>query len=67
MKKLESSSLPENVEGMFIAIMACNTKWLIVAGYNPRKENASYFLSHISKRLDKVLANYEHFLLFGGF
>ena len=66
-KKLESCSLPEYVEGMFIEITVRDTKWLIVSGYNPRKENASYFLRHISKGLDKVLANYEHFLILGNF
>ena len=35
--------------------------------YNPRKENISYFLSHISKGLDKVLSNYDHFLILGDF
>ena len=62
-KKLEACSLPGNVEAMFIEITVRNTKWLILSGYNPRKENASYFLSHISKALDQVLANYEHFLI----
>ena len=43
------------------------TKWLIMSGYNPRKEYTSYFLSHVSKGLDKVLADYENFLLIGDF
>ena len=44
-----------------------NSKWLIISGYNPRKENTSYFLSHISNGIDKVLADYEHFLILGDF
>ena len=37
------------------------------AGYNPCKENVFYFLSYISKGLDKILANYENFLILGDF
>ena len=43
------------------------TEWLIMAAYNPRKENRSYFLSYVSKGLDKFLADYEHFLMLGDF
>ena len=38
-----------------------------MSGYNPRKENVSYFLSHISKGLDKILTNYENLLILGDF
>ena len=43
------------------------SKWLIVSGYNPRKEYISYFLGHVSKGLDKVLAKYDNFLILGDF
>ena len=52
---------------MFIEMTVRNTKWLIIPGYNPRKENTSYFLNHISNGIDKVLADYEHFLILGDF
>ena len=66
-KKIDLCKLPENVEGMFIEITVRNTKWLIVLGHNPCKENTPYFLGHISKGLDMVLANYENFLILGDF
>ena len=65
--RIESYKLPGNVEGMFIEMIVRNTKWLIIPGYNPRKENTSYFLNHISNDIDKVLADYEHFLILGDF
>ena len=47
-RRIESHKLLGNVEGMFIEMTVRNTKWLIIPGYNPRKENTSYFLNHIS-------------------
>ena len=35
--------------------------------YNPQKENISYFLSYVSKGLDKYLGNYDNILLLGDF
>ena len=64
-KKIEEFSLPADVEGIFIEMTIRKTKWLIISGYNPRKELTSYFLGHISKGLDKVLANYDNFLVLG--
>ena len=66
-RKLDSYKLPDNVEGMLIEMTVRNTKWLIVSGYNPRKVNINYFLSHVSKGIDMVLADYEHFLILGDF
>ena len=36
-------------------------------GYDPQKDNISYFLSHVSKGLDKYLGNYDNILLLGDF
>ena len=38
-----------------------------MGGYNPEKGSISYFLTHVSKELDKLLGNYDHILLIGGF
>ena len=38
-KKIDSYILPDNIEGMFIEMSIRKTKWLIMAAYNPRKEN----------------------------
>ena len=36
-----------------------------MGGYNPAKESTSYFLGHVSKNLDKTMANYDHILILG--
>ena len=66
-RELKSHNLPKNVEGIFIEITLGKTKWLIMGGYNPHKDTTSYFLSHISKELDKFLPSYDNILLMGDF
>ena len=66
-KQIKSHSLPKDVEGMFIEVTLGKTNWLVFCGYNPRKENISYFLSHISKGIDKMLTTHENFLVIGDF
>ena len=36
-----------------------------MGGYNPKKERISYFLSHVSKLIDKCMVNYENMILLG--
>ena len=38
-----------------------------MGGYNPKKENISYYLNHVSKVLDKHIINYENMILLGDF
>ena len=64
-KQIKSHNLPENVEGLFLEINIGKTKWLLVGGYNPHKESISYFLSHISKGIDKNLSSHENFIIIG--
>ena len=66
-KELKAHKLPANVEGIFVEITIRKTKWLIMGGYNPHKGDISYFLSHVSKELDKFLPSYENILLLGDF
>ena len=66
-KRIESFLLPNNVEVMFMEMNIRKTKWPVISGYNPRKENISYFLGYISKGLDKVLNTYENFIILGDF
>ena len=42
--ELSSHKLPINIECTFLEMTIRKTKWLIVVGYNPHKENISYFL-----------------------
>ena len=63
---IELKSL-SNIEGIFFELTIRNSKWLIMGGYNPHKENISNFLSHVSKELDKFLPSYGKLLLLGDF
>ena len=36
-----------------------------MGGYNPKKDRISYFLSHVSKLIDKCMVNYENMILLG--
>ena len=60
------SQMPADIEGIFIEINIRKIKWVLMGGYNPQKE-ISYFLSHVSKGLDKYLGNYDNILLLGDF
>ena len=66
-KEVKSQDLPDDIECVFIEINLRSKKWLLMGGYNPHQENISYFLSHVSKALDKLLGNYDNFLLIGDF
>ena len=41
------------------------TKYILIGGYNPRKEDISRFLNHVGNELDKLLVNYDNILVFG--
>ena len=58
---------PKDVEAIFFELTLRNKKWLIMGGYNPASETTSYFLDHVSKSLDKTMANYDNILILGDF
>ena len=62
-KELKSVKLPSDVEGIFIELNIGRSKWLLMGGYNLKKENISYYLNHLSKVLDKHIINYENMIL----
>ena len=66
-KRLTAHKLPHNVEGIFIELIINKSKWFLIGGYNPHKENISYFLRNISKMVDANIRKYENFLLIGDF
>ena len=65
-KILTARKLPHN-EGMFIELVINKSKWILIGGYNPHKDNTSYFLRHISKMVDANIRKYEKFLLIEDF
>ena len=66
-KQIKPQNLSGNIESIFIELNLRKTKWLLTCGYNPHKENISYFLSHVSKELDTLIGNYDNLLLVGDF
>ena len=66
-KEIKTHKLPDDIEGMFIEINLRKKKWIIIGGYNHQKESICYFLTQISKELDKLLGNYDNILILGDF
>ena len=63
--ELKSHVLPSDVECTFLEMRIRQSKWLIVGGYNPHKENITYFLSNVGRELDRYLPKYENLLILG--
>ena len=63
--ELKSHKIPIDLECTFLELRIRQSKWLVVAGYNPHKNKISYFLENISKALDIYLPKYENLLLIG--
>ena len=66
-KLLKKHTLPSNVECLFIELNLRKYRWVLAGGYNPTKDNISYFLKHVGKSLDNYLGNYDNLLLLGDF
>ena len=66
-KELKSHNTSDEIESIFIELTLRKTKWILMGGYNPKKERISPFLSHVSRGLDKYLCNYDNILLLGDF
>ena len=66
-KRVTSYQFPKDVECMILEIKFGSTKWLLIGGYNPKKQCISHFLNHVSKGIDKNLSSHENFLIMGDF
>ena len=66
-KEIKTQKLPGDIEVIFIEINLRNNKWILIGGYNPQKESICYFLTQVSKELDKLLGNYDNILMLGDF
>ena len=62
-REVKSHTLPGDTECIFIELNIRRNKWLLMVGYNPKKESISYFLNLVSKVMDK----YENMILLGDF
>ena len=55
------------VKVFFVDVIIGKNKWFLMGGYNPQKEKISYYLSHVSKVIDKYMGNYDNIILLGDF
>ena len=55
-------NLPDDVENIFIKLIIGRNKWFLMGEYNSKKEKISYFLSQVSKVIDKFMGNYENMI-----
>ena len=65
-KEIKSHRL-KTAEGTFIKLVIRNSKWFIMAGYNPDKKKIGHFLKTVGKELDKLIPQYDNLLLLGDF
>ena len=66
-KEIKVSTLPTDIECLFIEVRLRKKKYIIVAGYCPHKEMTPYFLANVGKVLDKLIGEYENILMIGDF
>ena len=66
-KQITFDTQSNDIECIFLELSLRKEKWLIMGGYNRKKENTSYILGHVSKNLDKIMSNYDNSLLLGVF
>ena len=63
--ELKPRTLYPDLECTFLELRIRQSKWLIVAGYNPNKKEIGPFLSKLSKEIDQHLPKYENLIMLG--
>ena len=66
-RKLKPNLILEHFEGIFLEINLRKTKWLLFGGYNPYKENITYFLNQLGPAIDQYIPHYDNLILLGDF
>ena len=66
-REIPFATRPNDVEVIFLELIMRKKKWLLLGGYNPKKEYTSYFLRHVSDHLDRIMASYDNMLILGYF
>ena len=54
-------------EGIFLELNLRKSKWLLFAGYNPKKERISPYLNNVETVLSKFIKNYDNIIIMGDF
>lgn len=58
-------SLPEDIEIVWIEVILCAQKWLVLGIYKPPNQRCDYFLENLGKVLDSF--HYENCIVMGDF
>jgi exonuclease III len=64
-REIKPRVLYPELECTFLELRIRQSKWLLVVGYNPHKDNIGKFLRNISRELDKLIPKYENLLMLG--
>lgn len=64
-REIEPGILYPELECTLLELRIRQSKWLMVVGYNPHKDNIGKFLGNVSRELDKLLPKYENLLMLG--
>ena len=56
-----------DLEGIFLELNLKKSKWFLFGGYNPNKENISYFVNALGPVIDHYMPKYDNFILLGDF
>ena len=64
-KRLNDLKLPIDFQAIPFEISLKNSKWLVVAVYNPHKQLGRVFLDNLSTLLDFYLRKYDNYLIIG--
>ena len=64
-KRLKAKVISNTIESIVIELKLVDTKWFLMGGYNPHRNNISNYLSQVSKEIDTYLCNYENLILIG--
>ena len=61
--KILKCQLPNDVEGLFRELNLRKNKWVLFAGYTPKKECIFHFIGNIGSSLDKFIETFDNLLL----
>ena len=64
-RELKPRVLYLDVECTLLEIRIRQSKWLVVVGYNPHKDQIKHFLDKISVEVDRYIPKYENLLMIG--
>ena len=62
---LEKISSDTDDESIFMEITLCNSKWLLIACYNPEKSRIYNYIQNVETMLSKLIKKYDNIVMLG--